>query len=73
MTHKHSGEGGRRLLIQHTALAADCRHRSLSGFGGRGENSAARGQIFGDLRTHDGSMGQKSADRWTSQTDSQNG
>ena len=47
--------------------------RSLSGFGGRGENSAVRGQIFADLRVHSGAMGQESAEIWTAQPNSQAG
>ncbi|MEP7187202.1 MAG: hypothetical protein ABI767_15330, partial [Rhodanobacter sp.] len=47
--------------------------RSLSGFGGRGKNSAVRGQIFVDLWGHSGSMDQESAEIWTVQTDSQTG
>ena len=35
---------------------------SLSGFGGRGENSAVRGQIFDASPAHGGSMGQEAAD-----------
>ncbi|HVC16367.1 MAG TPA: glycoside hydrolase family 3 protein, partial [Rhodanobacter sp.] len=34
--------------------------RSLSGFGGRGENSAVRGQISDALSAHSGSMGRQS-------------
>jgi 2-methylisocitrate lyase-like PEP mutase family enzyme len=47
--------------------------RSLSGFGGRGETSAERGQIFADLRVHSGAMDQESAEIWPAQTDSQAG
>src|SRR6185437_128705 len=47
--------------------------RSPSGFGGRGENAAVRGQISDDLPVHSGSMDQESAGIWTAQSDSQAG
>ena len=47
--------------------------RSLSDFAGRVENSAVRGQIFDALPAHGGSMGQKAAEIWTAQRDSQTG
>jgi hypothetical protein len=46
---------------------------SLSELGGRGENSAARGQIFDDLQAHCGATGQKFAEIWTVQTNLQPG
>jgi copper chaperone len=39
----------------------------------RGENSAARGQIFDASPAHSGSMGQEAAEIWTAQTDLQPG
>jgi len=47
--------------------------RSLSGFGGRGENSAARGKIFADSPPHSGSMGQEATEIWTARPDLQPG
>src|SRR6185312_3474586 len=47
--------------------------RSPSGFGGRDENAAVRGQISDDLPVHSGSMDQESAGIWTAQSDSQTG
>jgi len=47
--------------------------RSLSGLGGRGEKSAARGQISDALPIHSGSMDQEATGIWTAQTDSQPG
>ena len=39
--------------------------KSPSGFGGRGENLSARGQIFGHSPAHSGSMGQEWTEIWT--------
>ncbi|HUW52182.1 MAG TPA: hypothetical protein VMV99_02015, partial [Rhodanobacter sp.] len=65
-SHRGSGEkmASAKVSVAHAP-------RSLSGFGGRGENSAVRGQIFDGSPAHGGSMGQEAAGIWTAQTDSQ--